>query len=61
MIELNDIIQNKEKIEGTKRIEFRETNCKGFINLGNNIFDRIIIDSCKFESAVHMHGIKVSS
>lgn len=61
VIELNDIIQNKEKIEGTKRIEFRETNCKGFINLDNNIFDRIIIDSCKFESAVQMHGIKVSS
>ena len=61
MIEYNDIIQNKEKIKGTKGIEFRETNCKGFINLSNNIFDSIIIDSCKFESAVHMHGIKVSS
>lgn len=61
MIEFNDILHDKEKIKGTKGIEFRETNCKGFINLGNNIFDSIIIDSCRFESAVHMHGIKVSS
>lgn len=61
MIEFNDIIQNKEKIRGTKGIAFRDTNCKGFINLSNNIFDSIKIDSCKFESVVHMHGIKVSS
>lgn len=59
MIEFNRILQNKERTEGTKGIEFRETNCKGMINLSNNIFDSIVIDSCRFEWAVHMHRIKV--
>ncbi len=61
MLEFNEIIHNKEKTEGTKKIEFRETNCKGLINLNNNIFDSIIIDSCRFESEVSMQGIKVKA
>lgn len=60
MVEFDDIIQDKEII-GTKKVKFIETKCKGFVNLSDNIFHSLIIESSTFLNAVHMHRIEVSS
>ena len=61
MIEFNDVIKNKEMMKGTKNVEFVDTDFKGYVSLSDNLFDRIVINACRFDDMVHMHRIKVNS